>query len=224
MRSDYERATLREGEISTASDTDDDATQATKWQQRLDDYNFRKKQAAPTSQTNQAAGALPEHRLALKDWGRTGGRPTDDTMGMDDSSTLDGQIVVSIKSKAPQTDGFGVYSQTFMSKDFLGDGIRLSARIKAESIEGSAVLWMRVDGPNGEICAIDNMQSRPIKGTRDWAQYEIVLYVSNRAKAVSAGLLVIGTGQVWISDVKFTLVPEALLYTELMKEKGAPPL
>lgn len=30
-------------------------------------------------------------------------------------------------------------------------------------------------------------------------------------------------GQVWISDVKFTVVPEAQVYTELMKEPGALP-
>jgi len=80
-----------------------------------------------------------------------------------------------------------------------------------------------VDGPNGEMFVLDNMQSRPIKGTRDWAQYEIVLYVSNRAKAIGAGLLVRGTGQAWISDVKFTVVPEAQLNTELLKDTGAPP-
>ncbi len=82
---------------------------------------------------------------------------------------------------------------------------------------------MRVDGPNGEEFILDNMDSRRIKGTRDWAQYEIVLYVSNRAKVIAAGLLVYGTGQAWISDVKFTAVPEAQLYTELLKEPGAPP-
>jgi len=80
-----------------------------------------------------------------------------------------------------------------------------------------------VDGPNGEMFVLDNMQSRPIKGTRDWAQYEIVLYVSNRAKAIAAGLLVRGTGQAWISDVQFTVVPEAQLNTELLKDTGAPP-
>ena len=58
---------------------------------------------------------------------------------------------------------------------------------------------------------------------RDWAQYEIVMYVSNRAKAIAAGLLVSGPGQAWISDVKFTVVPEAQLNTELLKDTGAPP-
>ena len=113
--------------------------------------------------------------------------------------------------------------QMFQSKDFVGKGIRFSARIKAESAESGAGLWLRVDGPNGEEFARENMRSQPIKGTRDWAQYEIVLYVSNRAKAIGAGLLVDGTGQAWISDVKFTVVPEAQLYTELMKDPGAPP-
>jgi WD40 repeat protein/serine/threonine protein kinase len=223
VRSDYERATLREGKISTVSDTNDDATQATKWQRRLDDYASQKKQAAGNSQTNQAASALPEHPLALKDWFRRGTRPNDYTTGLDDSTTLDGQTVAFIKSKEPQIDGYGTYMQMFQAKDFLGKGIRLSARIKTESTEGGAVLWMRVDGPNREMFVLDNMHRRPIKGTRDWAQYEIVLYVSNRAKAIGAGLMVYGTGQAWISDVKFTVVPEAQLNTELLKDTGAPP-
>ena len=223
VRSDYEGLTHRPDKISTVSDTNYDATQATQWQRSLDDYAFQAKQAVPTWQNNHDARILPDHPLALKDWGRTESRPNDYTIGLDDSTKIDGQTVVSIKSKESRVDIFGNYEQAFQSKDFLGKGIRLSARIKTEGIEGWANLWMRVDGPNGEIFAIDSRQSRQIKGTRDWAQYEIVLYVSNRAKAVSTGLLVVGTGQAWISDVKFTVVPEAQLYTEVMKETGAPP-
>ncbi len=223
LRSDHEELTHREDRILTVSEAKGDTTQAAKWQRRLDDYDFLKKQAAPESPKNRASRILSDHPLALKDWGRTVSRPNDYTIRLDDSTTLDGQTVAFIKSKELLIGGFGTFEQAFKSKDFVGKGIRLSAKIKAESIESAAVLWMRVDGPNGEIFAIDSMQDRPIKGTRDWAQYEIVLYVSNRAKAVSAARLVHGTGQAWISDVKCTIVPEPQLYTELLKETGAPP-
>ncbi len=191
VRSDSQRATLREGKISTVSDTNDDATQTTQWQRRLDVYNLSKKQAAGNPNTKQAAGPLPDHALALKDWFRAGTRANDYMMGLDDSTTLDGQTVAFIKSKEPKTNGFGTYTHKFQSKDFVGKGIRFSARIKTESIKNWAGLWMRVDGPNGEVFALDNMYDRPIKGTKDWAQYETVLYVSNRAKAIAAGRTVL---------------------------------
>jgi hypothetical protein len=49
---------------------------------------------------------------------------------------------------------------------------QLSAYIRAEGIEDWAGLWMRVDGPDGETSAFDNMERRPIKGTIDWRRYQ----------------------------------------------------
>ena len=40
---------------------------------------------------------------------------------------------------------------------------------------------MRVDGGDGQILSFDNMHSRPIKGTKDWKQYQITLDVPDGA-------------------------------------------
>ena len=63
---------------------------------------------------------------------------------------------------------------------------------------------MRVDGPEeGKSLRFDNMQSRPIKGTTDWHQYEVVLDVPSESVNIAFGILLYGKGQAWLSDVQF---------------------
>lgn len=42
-------------------------------------------------------------------------------------------------------------------------------------------LWFRVDGTTGKSLSFDNMQDRAVKGTTEWARYEIVLDVPEGA-------------------------------------------
>jgi len=44
----------------------------------------------------------------------------------------------------------------------------------------------------------DNMNNRPIKGTTDWKRYSIVLDVPEESGDLVYGILLDGTGQVWI--------------------------
>ena len=54
--------------------------------------------------------------------------------------------------------------------------------------------------------AFDNMQDRSIKGTLGWSSYAVVLDVPQDATAISIGILLDGTGQVWLKDVAFEIV------------------
>jgi hypothetical protein len=53
-----------------------------------------------------------------------------------------------------------------------------------------AGLWMRVDYYD-VVLAFDNMQNRGVK-TKDWAKYEIVLFVPEEATSISYGTLLDG--------------------------------
>ena len=71
---------------------------------------------------------------------------------------------------------------------------------------------MRVDGEGGcgTTLAFDNMNARPIKGSRDWARYDIVLDVAKEAKSICIGILLQGQGKVWLSGVSFEVVSTAV--------------
>jgi hypothetical protein len=103
---------------------------------------------------------------------------------------------------------YGTMVQCIEPADYAGKRVRFSAYVKALSVKEWAGLWMRVDGDGGcgTALAFDNMNARPIKGTKDWARYEIVLDVAKEARSVCLGLLLRGTGEVWLSGVSFEVV------------------
>ena len=50
------------------------------------------------------------------------------------------------------------------------------------------------------------MQSRPIKGTTNWQKYDLVLDVPDDATGIFFGILLSGSGKVWLNDAKFEIV------------------
>ena len=62
---------------------------------------------------------------------------------------------------------------------------------------------MREDD-GGSTLAFDNMQSRQLKGTTDWAEYSIVLPLreGEGAKQLYFGFLVNGAGKAWVDDMR----------------------
>ncbi len=106
----------------------------------------------------------------------------------------------------PRPRGFGTLMQTFRAERFLDTRLRLSAYIRVEAVERWAGLWMRVDGPDAQTLAFDNMQDRPISGTLDWRMYQIVLDVPPDAEAIAFGVLLEGPGRVWLDDMAFAAV------------------
>ncbi len=60
---------------------------------------------------------------------------------------------------------------------------------------------------------LDNMQSRPIRGTVDWRKYEVVLDVPQQTVGIYFGVLLAGSGQVWLSNVQLEAVSEGVQTT-----------
>jgi hypothetical protein len=90
--------------------------------------------------------------------------------------------------------------------------VRLTGLARAEGVTGWAGLWMRIDGDDGAL-ALDNMQSRPIRGTADWKAYEIVLDVDAKAKRIVYGALLEGRGRLWSDPPKLEVVGESVPVT-----------
>lgn len=71
--------------------------------------------------------------------------------------------------------------------------MRLSGYLRTADA-GGAQMWMRVDGPNHEALAFDNMDSRPVTGTTGWKRYDIVLDVPQTSVDVAFGFFLAGSG------------------------------
>ena len=70
------------------------------------------------------------------------------------------------------------------------------------------------------MVAFDNMQSRAIKGTQPWKQCDIVLDVPEDATGISFGVLLWGSGEVWMNDVSFEVVGKDVPLTSPATPQG----
>ncbi len=126
--------------------------------------------------------------------GWMGGNTKDYEVGVDRDVVKTGKAAATIKARTATPENFGTILQSFDATEYLGKRVRMSAFVKADKIKDWAGLWMRVDGEGKEnrTLSFDNMQSRPIKGTLDWKNYEIVLDVPEASKSITFGILLSG--------------------------------
>lgn len=111
-----------------------------------------------------------------------------------------------IKSNVESPRGSAMLAQSIRADDFRGKRVRLSGYLKTIGVnEGTAVLFMRVDG-DGVVQTSDYMQNRPVMLTTDWARQEIVLEIPRTAIGVTYGFLLSGSGQAWLDDVALEVV------------------
>jgi hypothetical protein len=155
---------------------------------------------------------------SVRHWMLTGDDVADYAIELDTAIKHSGRASGSLRSTAPHPHGFGTIDQWLGPAPYRGKRLRMRAFVKAEQVTGWAGLWMRVDAasapahadqsgaPKHQSTAFDNMENRPIKGTSDWARYEVVLDVARDASAIAFGLLLSGPGKVWIDDVTFDVV------------------
>lgn len=146
-------------------------------------------------------------------WFMAGSAPRSYETGIDRAVTYSGPPSAYLKSVSqvpPQ--GFGTLMQSLQAGDYKGKRVRFSAQVKSESVTEWAGLWMRVD-EGKQVSAFDNMQRRPIRGTTNWTPYAVVLDVSNNATGISFGILLAGTGSVWLNGAKFEVVDDLIPVT-----------
>jgi len=129
---------------------------------------------------------------------------------------LDQARKISETANANVGPAFGVATGTFPVSRAAGKKVRYSGYIKTEAVtRGFAGLWWRVDGPSG-VLAFDNMQSRGVTGTTDWARYTIELTVDASVKSINFGALLPGDGTAWFDGLTIELDGEPFTDASVM--------
>jgi hypothetical protein len=146
------------------------------------------------------------HAAIPAGWHLEGTKPADYEVNVDPQAVDNHhRATVLLRSKKPVVEGFGTMMQQFRADNYLGKRIRLRGSLKADEVQGWAGLWMRVN--KGKlVVGFDNMQARAVRGTQGWQDYEIVLDVPSQATDISFGVLLNGSGSVWLSRVRFETV------------------
>jgi hypothetical protein len=122
---------------------------------------------------------------------------------------------------AKHCDTFATLMQTIKADEYLGQRIRLSAWAKAADA-GRPRLWMRVDGPNGETLAFDNMDNRSKSGSFDWRPQQVVLDVGKHAALINFGFMLQDRGIAWVDDVTLEVVDRSVKDTAMSHGGGSP--
>ena len=134
-------------------------------------------------------------------WSKAGSRPQDYDMGGDPTVSRGSANAGFIKSKVTPINGFGTYLTSFAPGQYRNQAVRLSAYVKTVNVGTSVVLWMRVNA-GSQTLSFDNMGTRPIVGTTDWAQYESILDVPENSTAIVFGILLNNTGEAYVDGLK----------------------
>ena len=152
-----------------------------------------------------AACAVIMGATTPRGWFLAGTKPAEYEAGVDADQPYQGHASAFLKSKAQSVDGFGTLMQSIHAEQYKGKRVRLSGYARSEGVMSWAALWMRVD-QGKDMVAFDNMQDRPIKGTTGWQRYDVVLNVPQDSTGISFGILLNGTGEVWLSGTNFDVV------------------
>jgi hypothetical protein len=128
------------------------------------------------------------------------------TVDVDKTAIYGGLPSAHLKSGAPGPTDFATSMNALDAAPYRGKKVRLSTEVKTADVSGWAGAWLRVDGANKEMLAFDNMQDRPITGTRIWRKYEVVLDVPPAAVDLAFGVLLAGSGEVWATDAALEIV------------------
>jgi len=107
------------------------------------------------------------------------------------------------------TQPFANLMQVVKADAYRGKTVRLRAwlRVDAAAPGAKAQMWFRVDLPNREMGAFDNMADRPVKSA-DWSPAEIVVKVGDNAETLNFGVMSFGKGKAWVDGVTLAIVPD----------------
>ncbi len=134
-------------------------------------------------------------------WSTSGNLPQGYVVGVDHTITHGGRASGYVASQGANPMGYGALTQAIAADNYRGNRLRLSGYVKTEGVIGQASLWMRVDGPKGEI-----RQDKPVTGTTDWEKFEIILDVPRDSAEIAFGVSLEGKGRVWVDDFQLEAV------------------
>lgn len=162
-----------------------------------------------TKLTAQSSGTYK----TIKDWTYWQPASANYEMALEKNSESTNQYVFTIKSVKSNIIDFGTLMKKTTTDLYRGKTVKMTGYIKSYKVKSWAGLWMRVDYYSDAVLAFDNMQRRPIKGTKEWSKYEIILFVPLEATSISYGVLLDGTGQIWLKDVTLEIIDDSIAET-----------
>jgi hypothetical protein len=129
----------------------------------------------------------------------------------DPDTSHNGLPSVYVRSRIATPDDEGAFGQTVPGDSYRGKRVRFHAFVKVENVSSWAGLWMRIiqDAASFSASSVDDMKDRPLQGTKDWQQYDVVLDAMPNTALIAYGIRLHGSGTVWLGgDTKLEIVSQ----------------
>ena len=171
-----------------------------------------------TVTTETAEAQIPD-TLPLA-WTKGGATPEDYTATIDHAVYRSGRASAQLRSRVPTASTFGTLTQRVRSDSLKNVRMGVSAWLRTREAQG-ANIFVRVDGA---VAGLDfaNTADNPVSGTAEWTRRELVVDVPDDAFGVTFGLILNGTGTVWLDDVALDVVSSATPRTREAPPRGKP--
>lgn len=98
--------------------------------------------------------------------------------------------------------GYCPVLQGIRAGDYLGKYVRVSAKFRTGDLARNASLWINVSDAE-RIISFADMYPNYISGNQPWTEHSIRVYVPNDGLQVNFGILLRGSGELWMDDFRF---------------------
>jgi hypothetical protein len=145
-------------------------------------------------------------------WILAGSLPEDYKIGNDNQNFHHGAQSGYLESISDTIEGFGTIMQFCSGDDFRGERVKMTGYVQTLAPGSSSTqMWVRVDDYDLQVTAdFDNMEDRPIIGTRFWTKCEIVFDVPESNCVINYGMLLVSTGKAWFDYISFEIVDSSI--------------
>ena len=153
-----------------------------------------------------AASPVVAETGAPRGWNIAGSKPSNYEIGTAAVAGASGPQAAYIRARpgASQAE-FVTLLQSVVADDYAGRRVRLTARLKAEDVEGLQ-LWMRVDDSRDQV-SLYYMDGKAISGSRDWRDYQVVVDVPLDGRYLAYGFILMGgKGTAWADSFSLARV------------------
>lgn len=123
-----------------------------------------------------------------------------------------GSLLISNQDAQPLSTA-SLHHEGFLADNYLGKRLHMHTYIKTEDVK-HVMVSIEINGSK-EALRLRQVSLPPIRGTNDWAEYEIVFDVPNDTALLKFALLMMGEGRVWLDKVDFEVVDNSVPLTEI---------
>lgn len=106
-------------------------------------------------------------------------------------------------STKASTSTLATLRQTIKADHYRGKRLRFSGEIKVEQVEQEAGLYIRTSRREERL-----RPENAVRGTHDWMRYEATIPVAQDASFIRFGLVLYGTGRIWLANARLEVIEQ----------------